>query len=287
MEKKVDIGCNASVIRDGLRILVKSFYDYQLMRVRLSNRLQIKKDGTSMKEHPKNDETFLVEKKETEVRDFIQEMINNTKKSEDLLLEEITNKVKMTSLWKLFLSKVKGCGPLMAAVIISEFDIEKAVTVSKMWAFAGISPGTTRARKWNKDKTEIIKTNTLVPQDRKTPGYLCPYNQWLRTKLIGVLASGMIKSKSDYAINFYYPMHTPKTRKEELGEGRYDIEENICTRTGKPWKDESDGHRNNAAKRKMMKMFIRDLYLSWRTIEGLPVRVPYEEEYLGVIHHTN
>ncbi|MFA5397607.1 MAG: hypothetical protein WC346_16475 [Methanogenium sp.] len=274
-------------IRNYIRLLTKSYYDYQLMRVRLSNRMQLKKDGSNMKNHPKNDETFLVEKKELDVQIFLDTMIKETKNKEELILEKITEYVKQTNLWKLFLVNVKGCGPLMAAVIISEFDIEKATTVSKMWAFAGISPGFTKGRKWNKDKTEIILSHNLVPQDKKTPGFLCPYNQWLRSKLIGVLATGMIKSQSEYAINYYYPMHTPKTRKAELGEGRYDIEENINTRTGKPWKDESDGHRNNAAKRKMIKMFIRDLYVNWRHIEGLPVRIPYEEEYLGIKHHIS
>jgi hypothetical protein len=50
------------------------------------------------------------------------------------------------------------------------------------------------------------------------------------------------------------------------------------------WKDESDGHRDHAAKRYMVKMFLKDLYVAWRTMEGLPVRVPYQEEYLNHVH---
>ena len=46
----------------------------------------------------------------------------------------------------------------------------------------------------------------------------------------------------------------------------------------------SDGHRKNAAIRYMVKMFLLDLYKEWRTLEGLPVREPYAEEYLGKRH---
>jgi hypothetical protein len=31
-------------------------------------------------------------------------------------------------------------------------------------------------------------------------------------------------------------------------------------------------------------IYLRDLYVAWRTLEGLPVRAPYEEEYLGKKH---
>jgi hypothetical protein len=34
----------------------------------------------------------------------------------------------------------------------------------------------------------------------------------------------------------------------------------------------------------MIKQFLKDLYVHWRTLEGLPVRQPYAEEYLGKVH---
>ena len=54
----------------------------------------------------------------------------------------------------------------------------------------------------------------------------------------------------------------------------------------KSWKDETKGHRDNAARRYMIKMFLKDLYVVWRTVEGLPVRAPYQEEYLGHKHEV-
>jgi hypothetical protein len=34
----------------------------------------------------------------------------------------------------------------------------------------------------------------------------------------------------------------------------------------------------------MLKMFLKDLYVAWRKIEGLEVREPYAAEYLGKRH---
>jgi len=98
-----------------------------------------------------------------------------------------------------------------------------------------------------------------------------------------VLASGFIMCKS-YYVKFYYDLHVPLSRREELGVGRLDVSEEIYAKTGKMWKKESEGHRSNAAKRFMIKMFLQDLYAAWRTLEGLPVREPYGEEYLGKKH---
>jgi hypothetical protein len=46
----------------------------------------------------------------------------------------------------------------------------------------------------------------------------------------------------------------------------------------------SDGHVDNAARRKMVKLFLSHLWLVWRKAEGLPIREPYAHEYLG---HTS
>ena len=51
------------------------------------------------------------------------------------------------------------------------------------------------------------------------------------------------------------------------------------------WKDAKKDHRHKAAIRKMIKEFLKNLYIAWRTIEGLPIREPYEVEYLGKTHH--
>ncbi len=46
----------------------------------------------------------------------------------------------------------------------------------------------------------------------------------------------------------------------------------------------SPGHRNAMAIRYMIKMFLKDLYVEWRTLEGLPVAPSYQEAKLGHTH---
>jgi len=76
-------------------------------------------------------------------------------------------------------------------------------------------------------------------------------------------------------MEFYYPY------KERLSKEKNEV---LHIGKMKPWDEVSLGHRDRAAKRYMVKMFIKDLYVAWREIEGLPVRVPYQEEYLGHKH---
>lgn len=48
--------------------------------------------------------------------------------------------------------------------------------------------------------------------------------------------------------------------------------------------DWTKAHRDMAALRKMVKIFLSHLWLEWRTLEGLPVRNLYVEEYRGHTH---
>ena len=43
----------------------------------------------------------------------------------------------------------------------------------------------------------------------------------------------------------------------------------------------SEGHIHNMALRKMIKLFLGCLWLSWREAENLPIRQPYSHEYQG------
>lgn len=91
------------------------------------------------------------------------------------------------------------------------------------------------------------------------------FNPWLKTKLIGVLASSFVKLKNERYDGIYrgykarlenHPVHKEKTK----------------------------GHRDNMAKRYMIKQFLVDLYAKWREIEGLEVHPPYSEAKLGLKH---
>jgi len=48
--------------------------------------------------------------------------------------------------------------------------------------------------------------------------------------------------------------------------------------------DWTKGHQHNAAMRKMIKMWLSHLWVTWRQIEGLDVRAPYVHEKMGHNH---
>lgn len=269
--------------KKALRILVKAREDFQAMRKRMDNRIGRKADGT---DQDVDERTFIAEDLESFV-DIADEARNQEKE-----IQKKLNKVlKRFDIYNEWLVDVKGVGTISAAHIIGEFDIYKGKTVSKLWQYAGLNPSKIRGKKrvntknpetyeprnnvWKVlrryEESVLVLTDERIRGDQLTKGFVSPYNKGLKTALMGVLASGFIKAQAPYALDYYYPY------KERL-EQREDKVMHNGEKT--PWKDVSKGHRDMAAKRYMIKMFLKDLYAVWRGLEGLDVREPYKEQYL-------
>lgn len=88
------------------------------------------------------------------------------------------------------------------------------------------------------------------------------YNPTLKTKLMGVLSGCLIKAKDPVYSTIYYDYKK-----------RLDLS---SKHAGK-----SAAQKNRMALRYMIKQFLRNLWTTWRTLEGLPVDNPYEVEKLG------
>ena len=172
-------------------------------------------------------------------------------KQEERTKKDIAKVVKLHPLWKEFLKGVKGVGEGIAAVLISEIDIFKAHYVSNLWSYAGLAPG----------------------KDKKKKGQKMTYNAFLKMVVAGRLGPSFLKCNSPYR-QYYDNM---RNRLESEGWG---------TASEKPSKKENPRafHQHNAANRYMVKMFLKDLYVAWRTLYGLPVAEPYQEKYLGHVH---
>jgi len=252
-----------------IKALVQTMYDYQNNRIRTANRLSLRKDGTKQ-----NKDEAIIEKTELPIINIV---LGQSKNLEHRIFLEIQHELKNWPIYNDWIKDVKGCGPATAAVLIATIDIHKATTVSKIWQYAGLNPSFVKGKKIRSEdgKRVLYETEELVRGDRLTAGFVAPYNSFLKSKLLGVLADCFIKSKSPYA-EFYYNMKKRLANSEKPVNGNSD----------KMWKDEKPIHREKAAKRYMIKMFLRDLYVAWRTLEGLEVRVPYEEQYLGIVHHA-
>jgi len=280
--------------QQALKIYVRARENFQAMRKRMDNRLAIKADGTDQK--VQDERLFPAE--DTKNFKEIAQSAREQEKEIEKMLKKILKKFPVYVEW---LSIIKGIGPVSAGYLLSEFDIQIATTVSKMWQYAGLNPGLVNGKKRvsskkyqesmgkiikelpnikNKGVDYIIETNEMIRGDKATEGFVLPYNKNLRVHLLGVMADGFVKHQNSYALEFYYPY---KTRLEN--ESNIIVNEGKARKDdGKAWKDVSKGHRDNAAKRYMVKKFLIDFYVAWRTIEGLDVRVPYAEEFLGKKH---
>jgi len=166
----------------------------------------------------------------------------------------------------------------------------------------------------------IVQTNEPIRGDKLTEGFLSPFNTRLRVALCGVMADSFIKSGLEWQVvteeHWATLPERDRERREKKIDGkmvkdapcgkvitspyvkqyddykhRLEHSEQITSERGKggavkslAWKDVTPMHRHRAAIRKMVKAFLADLYANWRAIEGLEVRVPYQEQYLGHKH---
>lgn len=178
-----------------------------------------------------------------------------------------------------FLSQVKGCGPMMSANILAYLDPYKARHASSFRKYAGLDVVATKDKDGNLvvDEDGNIVTHGRKMGDTEEYEYIdkngnkaikkgLTYNPKLKSKLIGVLASGMIKAKDPVYTKIYYDY---KLRLENHPKH----------------KEKSAAHRNNMALRYMIQKFLSNLWAYWRELEGLEVTLPYEVDKLGMRPH--
>jgi len=165
-----------------------------------------------------------------------------------------------------FLDGVRGIGPAMAGVIISEVDITKAEYPSSLHKYAGLdvaSDGQGRSRRKEHLEDSEYKDKEGKVQTKKG----ITFNPFLKTKLTGVLGASFLKQPPEKCV--YRKIYDDYKHRLEHMDAH---------------KEKSKGHRHNMAIRYMIKMFLIDLYNEWRPLEGLPVAPTYTEAKLGKVH---
>lgn len=199
--------------------------------------------------------------------------------SEESYKKVLTDNIKDHPVYVGFLANVKGCGPMMSANILAYLDPYKARHASSFRKYAGLDVVATK----DKDGNPVLDSDgNMVTHGRKmgdTEDYEyidkngnkaikkgLTYNPKLKSKLIGVLASGMIKAKDPVYTKIYYDY---KLRLENHPKHR----------------EKSAAHRNNMALRYMIQKFLSNLWAYWRELEGLEVTLPYEVDKLGMRPH--
>jgi hypothetical protein len=193
-------------------------------------------------------------------------------KSEAVYEQLIQKQLEKEAFYRFYLSNIRGVGPRMAGVIMSEIDITKCNSIAALQKYAGLDVvpiyddegnfvrGEGRCRKPEHlvAKTYINKKGEL----KETKGIT--FNPLLKTKLIGVLGPGFIKLGGPYEQVY----RNYKRRLEMLPR----------------WQATTPKHRHNAAVRYMVKEFLADMWTNWREYESLPVKPRYEQAKLGYTH---
>lgn len=228
---------------------------------------------------------------------FLAERAVKLQQLEDDAKKEMLRLLRGVPIWENWLkTEVKGVGPAMASVLLTEFDIRRSEYPSQMWAYSGLAvdPETGRAV-------------------RRVRGKRLNYNPWLKSKMLEVLGKCLIKAKNDpyhtkvyigrkfHRQNKIIPVcmgcgglgkrqRTDEEHTPEKGEKKGKVEAVCwnCEGTGGPAKwGADDAHREIDARRYMVKMFLLEFWRRWREAEGLPIRPSYAEEKLGIVHHRD
>lgn len=164
-------------------------------------------------------------------------------------------------------SRVKGIGKENIGKVIGFIDIKRANTVSGLWKYAGY---------------HVVNGKAPRPQKNER----LSYNKKLRTMCWRVGGS-LIKAKGKFYD--HYVSQKERLTRRYIDEGIKIVPANSMPKEAKgmpPIESGfiSQGHLNNRAFRKMIKLFLSCLWVVWRKAVGLPTRVPYAMEYQG---HTN
>jgi len=117
-----------------VKLLVRTREDFLHMRVKIGNRLGVKKTGEKQ-----NIPKGFIRESDKEMLELI---MLSAKMQEKLIAENLETVLRRFPIYTQWLKpNVSGVGPVAAGWIIAEFNIHTATNVSKMWQFAGLNPG--------------------------------------------------------------------------------------------------------------------------------------------------
>lgn len=203
--------------------------------------------------------------------------------AEKINFTELSVVLQTIPVYNEFLADVKGVGPAMAGVLISEIDITRSKYASSIWKYAGLDVVIVevvnddeivyREEGRSRKKAHQIEIEYENAKGEMTKRMGITFNPWLKSKLLGALAPTFLKIGAK---------EKKAGRPHKYSELYYNYKNRIDNHV--KHKDKTKAHRHNMAIRYMIKQFLADLYENWRAIDGLPVHQPYAEAKLGHVH---
>jgi hypothetical protein len=211
---------------------------------------------------------------------------------------QLIHTLRKIPIYNEYLEEVRGVGPAMAAVIITYLDPAKARHVSGFWKYCGLDVGPDGAGR-SRRAAHLIDREYINKDGQPAVRLSTTYNPWLKMKLLGALGPSFLRSNSpwrkcfdDYRNRINSDPHREKITvvewkkrfnayKKQVAAGEIQQEAmDVAMRL--LW---SPGRIKNAAIRYMVKMFLADLWVKWREMEGLEVTEPYAVAKLGMRPH--
>jgi len=185
-------------------------------------------------------------------------------KREEQAFRDLESVLKQFPIYNTFLKGVRGCGPAMSGVIISEIDITRARYASSLWMYAGLDVAQD-GRGRSKRKEHLIEVEYTNKNGEQATRAGITHNPFLKSKLVAVLGSSFLRA-GDNPYREAYDNYKHRIENMEAHAEKTKL------------------HRHNMAVRYAVKRFLADLYVAWRTLEGLPVAPDYHEAKLGHVH---
>lgn len=194
-------------------------------------------------------------------------------------LEDLLTDWPIYSEW---LTTITGIGPAMAGVLLAYIDVAKAKYVTNLWAYAGLDVGPDGLGR-SRRKEHLIEREYTAKDGSTQKRLSITFEPFLKTKLT-VLGISFLRTGSPYARLYRQYRHRLETDPHRIKATSALIEQ--YKKEGKEWRRElwSPRRIHEASLRWMVKMFLKDLWLKWRTMEGLPTGQSYHEAYHGHIH---
>jgi hypothetical protein len=273
------------------RVVATGYYDMQQVRMGTKNRIRDiirkkaegipfdkvedkKEDGSPKHEKNYTDaelfelwKKLLVDKKITDDEYvYVQkcwEMAESTEKIEKSYKDQMMTFIKDRAVYQQFLSKIRGIGPVISAMLIKNFNnCERFETISALWSYTGNGVEGGKAPK--------VKRGEKSGFSPKLRAFT-----WNISESMVKLNKGIYRQIYD-------------TSKQEAAALKFKPGE-LAERYGKAYKEEdvklSKGHCHNRALRKIRKLFLAHYWAAARELAGLETKSPFAEKlgHLNII----
>jgi len=186
------------------------------------------------------------------------DVFKSMKKEEGRIKREYAKIVRELPIWKEWLCNIHGIGEDATGQIIGRLgDISRFERISKLWSYCGYG--------LYDGKVQGLKK-----------GQKHNYNTKMRSLMYKIVTNGFIMHKKDSYYGQLYDKFKKELREqypEPIDNPKYN---------GKGYKKlYTDMHIHLMAIRKVAKVFLKDLWIVWRSLENLPISQPYEVEHLN------